>query len=63
MQIHTNYDVTITYKFVYFLLKPIARESLQRIQAKDRKYVIIVKYSDKLVNWIQSCTDKEIEKE
>ncbi len=60
IQIHTNYDITIPYKFIYFLLKPFDDESLKWIQAKDRKYIIMVKYSDKLVNWIQSCTNKEI---
>nr|WP_319489340.1 hypothetical protein [uncultured Caproiciproducens sp.] len=60
IQVHTNYDITIPYKFIYFMLKPFDSKIVQWVPATKRKYIIMVKYSDKLVNFIGYCTDKEV---
>ena len=60
IRIHYKNNVSILYKFVFFLLEPIELPSISQPSNRECKSIIQVAYSDKLIQCIKSYTNIEI---
>ncbi len=60
IRIHYKNDISILYKFVFFLLEPIELPPISQPSNRERKSIIQVAYSDKLIQCIKSYTNMEI---
>lgn len=63
IQIITIYNRGIPQKFVYFTTRYYDLSVHVKIKYSDRKYIVMVQYSEKLLEYIKACTDKRIEGE
>lgn len=60
IRIHYKNDISILYKFVFFMLEPIELPPISQPSNRERKSIIQVAYSDQLIQCIHSYTNMEI---